>query len=265
MASIKPPLPIQEWDFRRIQNLPDQVYFCFTYEYGRNVEPILKAFEDDKKNKLNFDEHGNWHFVVSVYEWQDANPHIERVIDSIDAPPDFPNTPYLQVEHIITSNAYNPFVAPNDEDPPPPPVVSVTWNGQGWFGYRDCRNSSPYEYVYFLAIDWTAPPTKLKEAFVQWMDENKPSYTLAEKQTGKNDNAKRYTFLKNLGVYRLVQHYGTIEAAFKYVANLDENEFGKKVIRGQWLNALYQNIEDWSRARKSAELILNLWKRTSVR
>jgi hypothetical protein len=62
-----------------------------------------------------------------------------------------------------------------------------------------------------------------------------------------------------------VQHYGTIEAAFKYVANLDENEFGKKVIRGQWLNALYQNIEDWSRARKSAELILNLWKRTSVR
>jgi hypothetical protein len=173
--SKTPPLPIEQWDFRGIDNLPaEHLYFCLTYEYAREVKCIREAFEADKKTGRHFDEHGNWHFVLYVEESIDelGLDRMELAFERIDAPPGFPDKPYLDTDHIITDNAYVPFSPPALQRPTPP-VVSVTWNGQNWVADQE---PCPYEHVHFLAINWIAPDTNLKNAFAKWLEVNRPAY-----------------------------------------------------------------------------------------
>jgi hypothetical protein len=247
------PLPVWQYNFHQLSQLPaEHLRFCFAYEYAREVPRILEAFKADKEAGRGFDEHGNWHFVVYVPE-PIPNATIDfppapaaLVLEPLDAPPGFPDKPYLQTKHIITERAYEPFYPPGRG---PTPVASVEWNGVCWLAKEP---KCPREHVYFLGIDWTKPETALRDAFVSWMRENKPPYMVAEMQTGKDERDKWFTLLKALGVYRLARHYGTVAEAFRQLDKLGQT------------GVLYSHEADWNRAKKQAERVIALWGQTST-
>jgi hypothetical protein len=186
---------------------------------------------------------GNWHFEVRLDSAGDNTP-MHQAIEIIDAPPGFPERPYLLCEHIIGEFAFFPLSS--KEPIRPRAVESATWNGTEWMGTASDRPLKQ-PHVYFLAIDWTAPPAVRLAAFAEWMKNNPPPYSVAEKLTGLDPAESYRAKLRSLAVYRLVRKHKTVHNAMLFVS--------QQKVTGQFP----KSEAEWRRELTKARKILDEW------
>jgi hypothetical protein len=234
----KKDLALEEWDFERsiakfnLNN--DQVYFCMTYEYAREVPTIINAFRQDSAYHHRTDSMQPWHFGVLVYmsDVSDDPMDTEVVLEVVDAPIGFPDKSYQSIfrDHKITPESFEPF----DRS------ASV----------REPTGGEPGDSIHKLYVNWDQSDDHLVNDFSQWI--KKARRGPAFERRGRSRIRKSMAELKALAALRLIRHYGTAEAAMSHTQTLG------------FPNGLYANLNDWYAAKSTAVKTIELWKKAAL-
>jgi hypothetical protein len=226
------PLAREEWDFEKLISqhrlTNDQIYFCMTYEFAREVPSIVKLFQDDEEYHRLAEESCPWHHIVS-YELGDTN---EYVLEVIDAPRGFPDEPYFKVfrNHVITRANFDPLS--ND------------------LAVCNFQKGHPEANKHTLHIDWNASPQNLINDFKIWVSQNRPAGKRPIERRGKSALVRNLSLLKKLGAYRLMRAMGGPQ---KLV-----DAFSRA---GSGFTPPYRDVKEWSNAKKEVAALINEWSR----
>ena len=86
-----------QWDFSDCTE--EELYFCFGYEYGREIEAIHEDYRQDKARGRNFDADGYWQCLYPIYERGRGTMLLQLVGHLfLYFPLGFPSVPYLNQE-----------------------------------------------------------------------------------------------------------------------------------------------------------------------
>jgi len=251
-----------EWNFERCQD--DLVAYCYAYEYGRESISVRSAFEKSVQSPVSahnniahesngsFDEHGNWHYVFGI---RPNSPSENILTVVIDAPPGFPDTPYLRLEHRESTLGRGRPFRPRDpvklaivqpdgrfmtHDQSEPIVARVSISDPA-MPIRIRPDAWRVDELVCLHIDLEAKAGTILESFKKiLLDLQNHSETKRNRQL-----STMRSYLKALGVFRLSKHFGTTERAIEYVRSAEGSTAG-----------LYANAGEWSEAKKLCERII---------
>lgn len=233
----------------------EQLSHCFVYEYSREIESIRRAHAEAVRaqDRSQFDEHGNWPYPFVVAP-RAKGEKIQMLV--LDAPPGFPDKPYLSLKHRQSELGWHrPFT-------PRRPVIVATKQADGCFTNEDeteplsvrvfedgrarsfVGNWTPDELVH-LYIDWNAAPARI-------LAEMKIIIERLQKGGGKRNNqsVKKNAELKALGAVRLLKAHGSVAAAMAAA----EKEFGGA-------GAVYSHEPEWSRAKGIVDRVIGQFNR----
>jgi hypothetical protein len=236
----------EEWDFSACPD--NRLYFCFSYEFAREVARKTPTFRTrfEKAPKDEFDEAGNWHYMLTGPE--DENHHFE-FLEIIDAPTGFPDKPYLSLNHQITRRSYHPFQQGFPFVAQLEPIREVHFDGRTFHSgdLAEQMNLLPYDF-HSLQIDWSYPTSEIMRAIQQWLESQRPS----PPQQRRGHNAARYyrRALKELGAARLIEACGSVGDAWTYTVDLGVNDW----------NGLFTQEHEWYTARKRTDEIVKEWQ-----
>lgn len=236
-----------EWDFSRCPE--ERIYFCFTYEYAREIPSIIERFRyAQEHDREQFDEEGQWHHVV----YNDVQNPAGAFLEVIDAPPGFPEKPYLQTIHFVTENSHIPFDV--GQRPLRPVIVKPDGGYEAADWYRP-DDLAP-DQVFHFHVNWRFADKPIVEAFAEWLDKAREGHEdrKAQEKRGRSEPRRCRSDLKTLAMARLVRHFAkhgsTIEAASAYAANVEG-------IPRKW--QLYSEATDWAAAKGEVQKIIDEW------
>jgi hypothetical protein len=237
------PLAREEWDFTSCPD--DRTYFCYTYEYAREVPALVAKFRDEALHGYTFDILGQWHhvFLRKDLSGKDGWPEV------IDAPPGFPEKPYLLTDHFV--NEYSRRPVTKLEHPLKPVVINPDQTFQVNLP-TDRRELSPDQLSVFQ-VNWLFSNKALVADFARWVRANRGDRKPIEFR-GRNEVAECQSDLKNLGALRLIRHFGSQPAAAAYTESLG--------LKGNL--KLFSEPSRWYKAKADAEEILAEWSKATA-
>ncbi len=228
----------------------ENLYFCFGYEFARQLAREVPAFLARFKAApaKEFDANGTWHYILTG-QLDEATGGFDFA-EFVDAPPGFPDHPYLSLKHQITPQSYRPFGEGFPFVAQWEPIREVHFDGHAFHSgdLAEQMNLNPYDF-YSLKIDWSYPPSEILRAIQPWLEAKRPS----PPRNRRGQNVARYyrRVLKELGGYRLIQALGSVDAAWEYTNQIDLN--GDK--------GLFSQEHEWYTARKRTQQIMAEWQR----
>ena len=242
-SGVKPPQ--EEWDFSTCP--PERRFFCFGYEFAREVEPIKDAYSKAKASRKGFDEYGNWVCLWRMDREPVRGPFLMVQGGSLllHLPPGFPGTPYLKTQHRLPKE-----LRINGRDltewATVPPLVETATVENGKV-YTEDGTAVPVEEVYTLFVNWNAPDTTVGSAFERWAAKHRPRPPVP---TRANASLARLleSELKALSAHRLLKTLSITEAMnYAFDLNVGKNGMG-----------LFTDSGDWSKADRRAKALIQM-------
>ena len=185
-------LPDNEWDIYNIP--PEQINVCHRWEFSRTA--VLEA--DPSYVHEGIDPYAKYGEFASPW------PHLPFI--ALD----------LELRKSLASNYH--------------PQRQGLWPLDYRHFVKNYDDAAP-QSLFAFQIDWTCPPDKLKDDFLAWMKDNRPSGIEVQEVRGHAPIRQMEADLKALGIYRIVQfHHATPVSAIidKYKTSFrDETAWSK--------------------------------------
>jgi hypothetical protein len=196
----KKSLELEEWWFEDCPD--DELEHCLAYEYGRHIHKVVWDYQQDKKLKFKYGgndirENGIWYSYINLYECSD------EPVDQfgIAAPSGFPEKPFQTVDRSKLDKEKFQLSLPVRISP-----YDSTKRLKGNFAVQ---------------INWAYSNKLILAGVKKWLekcDRPKP-----KKVQGLAPGRTLRAHLKELGAYRLIKHYESVEGAIKYVKSTKKN------------------------------------------
>jgi hypothetical protein len=265
MTTVDSKLAREEWDFEAFtQKIGDRLDFLHSYEFGRELEQVVAAHEEDRLAYRRINE-GIWHCVLvkrdpkNVVALDDCFPYLHDPecyddgflpsgevprfeYEVIDAPPGFPTTPYLLLDPAHAPGFRSRF--PGNRIRKRRSFTSAYAYPEGWVtGNRDVVAPSQVHHVH---IDVDLPRTEIKKDFDHWLDTIVPARPAIDPR-GRGGDRELIADLKALGVWRLL------------LVNGDDVKEARDYVRAVKKTDLFVRSADWRNNQRRAQMILDDW------
>jgi hypothetical protein len=231
-----------EWYFEECP--PDEIDYCWTYEYARESEPIRKVItkwrQGAKGSKVED--------YIALADEINAEPVSLSVYQFL---PSWPDKPYLSIEPKIRKAWLDRIGMPWDFGEEPYEIQARHWSRESTLDIleRFARGSSlsfrnGYMQFVIFNLDWHHHDKELEALFRRWLKQNRPKDAKAVEMRGRgNPASKGRTNLKYLSAYRLDKKMSKDDAMELLAA-----ECGK--------TKSYRKYQDWNLAVKRAKAII---------
>jgi hypothetical protein len=169
------PLPRKQWDFTTCP--PEQLWRCWSYEFGREVEWVKRAYASGAE--AGFDDCGNWHCWRNIGELETGE------FLSLSIIPGFPDVPFLEALKRARFEEYLDFR-----------LRSV----------RLAKKRLPkdgFERTELLAFNWHNPDNAILRDLTDLLEEIRPYPPFPRR--GRSERRRYEADLKALGAYRLLE------------------------------------------------------------